>query len=76
MKRIKFELFDDEDHKWGENYQPVIAEISLNGETLDNYLVAFKAFLIACTFTEETISTIQTEEQFYLDLGKDLTSIE
>jgi len=74
MKKIKFELteeplsFCDPQH--------FIAEISLNGEQIEDYLQAFKAFLIACSFTEETVSTIQTEEQFYLDTQKDLTDSE
>jgi len=76
MKKIKFELYDDEDHKWEEYYKPVILDVSLNGEIIDDYLVAFKAFLIACGFVEETVSTIQTEEQFYLDAQKDLTDSE
>jgi hypothetical protein len=76
MKKIKFELYDDEDHKWGEHYKPVFLDVSLNGEIIDDYLVAFKAFLIACSFTEDTISTIQTEEQFYLNNQKDLTDSE
>jgi len=81
MKKIKFELteeslsFCDPQH--------VIAEIFLNGETIGDYLQAFKAFLIACSFTEDLIATIQTEEQFYLNMSesyrdsqKDLTDSE
>ena len=71
MKTIKFEL--DEETLFFCYPQHVIAETSLNGETVEDYLQAFKAFLIACGFAEETVSTIKTEEQFYLDSQKDLT---
>ena len=72
MKTVKFELTDNDKMPFY-NAQHVTAEISLNGDTVDDYLQAFKAFLMACGFAEETITTIQTEEQFYLNAEKDLT---
>lgn len=63
MKTIKFELEDDD----GFCPQFCSAKISLNGDGIEDYLVAFKSFLMACSFTEETISEITTKEQAYLD---------
>ena len=55
MDTIKFELNTDTDYR-------VVAEISLNGVSIDDYLIAFKAFLIACSFTEQTVEEIQMME--------------
>lgn len=74
MKKIKFELIEEENIPY--HPQHVVAEISLGGDLLEDYLVAFKAFLIACSFTEDLVETIQTEEQFYLNQNKDLTDKE
>ena len=52
MDTIKFELNTETDYR-------VVAEISLNGVSIDDYLIAFKAFLIACSFTEQTVEEIQ-----------------
>lgn len=75
MKKINFELSEEPNLSFYDT-QHVMAEISLSGELIDDYLQAFKAFLIACGFTEELVSTIQTEEQFYLNQNKDLTNEE
>jgi hypothetical protein len=74
MKTIKFKL--DEEPLVGCDHVCVVVETSLNGEQIEDYLQAFKSFLFACGFTEDTISTIQTEEQFYLNTRKDLTNTE
>jgi hypothetical protein len=63
MKTIKFELEDN--YEFCPQY--CSAKISLNDDTIESYLVAFKSFLMACGFTEETISEITTKEQAYLD---------
>ena len=55
MDTIKFELNTETDYR-------VVAEISLNGVSIDDYLIAFKAFLIACSFTEQTVEEIQMME--------------
>jgi len=62
MDTIKFELNTDTDYR-------VVAEISLNGVSIDDYLIAFKAFLIACSFTEQTVEEIQMMEnaRFMID---------
>ena len=62
MDTIKFELNTDTDYR-------VVAEISLNGVSIDDYLIAFKAFLIACSFTEQTVEEIQMMEnaRFIID---------
>lgn len=67
MKKIKFELTESDIGITFLDTQHVIAEISLNGETIEDYLVAFKAFLVACSFTEELVSDIVTREQAFLD---------
>jgi len=62
MDTIKFELNTETDYR-------VVAEISLNGVSIDDYLIAFKAFLIACSFTEQTVEEIQMMEnaRFIID---------
>jgi hypothetical protein len=67
MKKIKFELTENDTGITFLDAQHVIAEISLNGESIEDYLVAFKSFLIACGFVEETVSEIITREQAFLD---------
>lgn len=66
MKKIKFELIEENNVTFLDN-QHVIADISLNGDSIDDYLQAFKAFLVACSFTEGTVSEIITKEQAFLD---------
>lgn len=67
MKKIKFELTESDTGITFLDTQHVIAEISLNGDSLEDYLVAFKSFLIACSWTEGSISEITTREQAFLD---------
>lgn len=74
MKTIKFEMTDKDPASFHNPIHAYYAEISLGGDRLEDYLQAFKAFLVTCSFTEETISEIQTKEQFYLDSQKDLTN--
>jgi len=74
MKKIRFELFEEDIPFY--DAQHVIADISLGGDSIDDYLQAFKAFLIACGFAEGLVATIQTEEEFYLNSQKDLTDNE
>ncbi len=74
MKKIKFELIEENNISFLDN-QHVIADISLNGDTISDYLQAFKAFLIACSFTEETISEITTKEQAFLDFQEDFKDL-
>ena len=70
--------------KWFDtNYHYIVAEFKKNqqfkissSKIFDDYLQAFKAFLMACGFAEETITTIQTEEQFCLNAEKGLTARE
>lgn len=65
MKKIKFEL--TEDYNVFHNSQHVILETSLSGDMLEDYVQAFKAFLIACTFTEDLVAEVTTKEQAILD---------
>ncbi len=62
MKRIKFELMDDKNNCFPEY---MYAEIALLGDGIEDYLQAFKSFLIACSFTEETVSEITTKEEAF-----------
>jgi len=59
--KIKFELIDDSkiEPQTGE------VEVLLLGDDIESYLIAFKSFLIACGFTEELVSEIQTLENAY-----------
>jgi len=52
MDIIKFELKTDIG-------QHVLMDVSLAGVSIDDYLVAFKAFLIACGFGEGLVEEIQ-----------------
>ena len=52
MDTIKFELKTDIG-------QHVLMDVSLSGVSIDDYLVAFKAFLIACGFGEGLVEEIQ-----------------
>jgi hypothetical protein len=63
MKKIKFELNETADISFVES-QHVELETSLNGESIEDYLLAFKAFLIACSWTEDSVKTIDTYENF------------
>lgn len=73
MKTIKFEL--DEEPVSFCNPQHVIAEISLSGDEINDYLQAFKAFLIACGFAESTVSEITTKEEAILDWQEENTHL-
>jgi hypothetical protein len=59
MKVIRFEL-----HNKSNNQDKIetLVEVSLDGDTIDSYLQAFKAFLQGCGFVENTISEIQIME--------------
>ena len=55
MDTIKFELKTDIG-------QHTVVDVSLGGVTIEDYLVAFKAFLIASGFGESLVEEIQMME--------------
>jgi hypothetical protein len=66
MKKIKFELTEDDDLPFFDK-QHYFAEVSLSGDTLEDYLQAFKAFLVVCGFTEDLVSEVVTKEQAIIE---------
>jgi len=62
MKVIRFELHDKSNIQ---DKIETLVEVSLDGDTINDYLRAFKAFLCGCGFTEDTISEVQTMEDAY-----------
>ena len=67
MDVIKFEL------KTAIGQQHTLMEASLGGSTIEDYLVAFKAFLIACGYGEQTVEEIQMMEnaRYIVDKERD-----
>jgi len=65
--KIKFKLIDDCE------VEPQIGEVEvlLLGDDIESYLIAFKSFLIACGFSEELVSEIQTLENAYYKLEEE-----
>ena len=69
MKAIRFELHDKLSNQDRIN---TLVEVSLDDDTIESYLRAFKAFLQGCGFTEETISEIQTMEDAQFIINKEI----
>ena len=65
MDVIKFELKTDI------GQQHTLMEASLGGSTIEDSLVAFKAFLIACGFSASTIEEIQMMENARFIIGRE-----
>jgi len=64
MDVIKFELKT-------ETGQHILMGVSLADVFIDDYLVAFKAFLIACGFSASTIEEIQMMENARFIIGRE-----
>jgi hypothetical protein len=69
MRVIRFELHDKSNNQ---DKIETLAEVSLDGDTIESYLRAFKAFLQGCGFTEETISEIQMMEDARFIINREI----
>jgi hypothetical protein len=71
MKVIRFELHEKLENK--DNLETLV-EVSLESDSIESYLQAFKTFLQGCGFVEKTISEVQMMEDAQFILNKEIDS--